>query len=450
MPKLEPRLEEPRLQPADAVVADLQLWLRGVVLPWRELGGLLDRRQLAAPSDFVRLRVPSALLDRVQACGRLVVTDRESSPIGCIADARIEHCQRETWVQGRPEPCGAPPTLVEPGGSAASTDGSDRDRLVVVCQRPLLTAEVAALRSQVADGGDVLIVVPDACPTPDHLPHQVLWRCIQSDVPDMPTTSLPMAWREHDSDLALAGAIATALRSSRLQVLRSDEPGWRQLVADLERTGDSPVRDRVSSGTWAELTRWRPPRARRGLVVFFTGLSGSGKSTLARALVDRLGTVSDRSVSLLDGDEVRRLLSSGLGFDRASRDRNVQRIGYVASEIARSGGIAVCAPIAPYATSRAAVRTRVAPVGDLVLVHVATPLDECERRDVKGLYAQARAGLIPEFTGVSDPYEEPTDAELTIDTTQSTPNEAVTLVFDYLRRGGWLGATMAEEHSWTG
>ncbi|MGV8908981.1 MAG: adenylyl-sulfate kinase [Propionicimonas sp.] len=449
MTDLEQLLDEPRLQAADAVVADLRLLLQGVVLPWRELGGFLDRLDLATPPDLVRLRIPSTMAESVRSCGRLVITNRESSPIGRIADATVETGQHETWVQGRPEPGSSRPTQSEEASGAASSTGLNLDRLVVVCQRPFLTAEVATLRTQVADGRGVLIVIPEA-PTPDNLPHNVLRRCILSDVPGLHTTSLPITWREHDSDLALARAVATANSATRLQVLSSDEPAWRQLVADLDRLGDSLARDRVSTGTWAQLTRWRPPRSRRGLVVFFTGLSGSGKSTLARALVDRLGTISDRSLTLLDGDEVRRLLSSGLGFDRASRDLNIQRIGFVASEIARSGGIAVCAPIAPYASSRAGVRARVAPVGDLVLVHVATPLEECERRDVKGLYAQARAGLITEFTGVSDPYETPTDADLTIDTANGTPEEAVALVLDYLRRGGWLSATMAEEQAWTG
>lgn len=449
MPDLEPLLDEPRLQAADVVVADLRLWLQGVVLPWRELGGLLGRPDLATPADFVRLRIPSTMAESVRSCGRLVITDRESSPIGRIADATVENGQHETWVQGRPEPGSSRTTRGEEVSGAASTKGLNLDRLVVVCQRPFLTAEVSELRTQVADGRGVLIVIPEA-PTPDNLPHNVLRRCIRSDVPDLHTTSLPITWREHDSDLALARAVATANSATRLQVLSTDEPAWRQLVADLDRHGDSPARDRVSQATWAHLTRWRPPRSRRGLVVFFTGLSGSGKSTLARALVDRLGTISDRSVSLLDGDEVRRLLSSGLGFDRAARDLNIQRIGFVASEIARSGGIAVCAPIAPYATTRDQVRTRVAAVGDLVLVHVATPLEECERRDVKGLYAQARAGLIAEFTGVSDPYETPTDAELTIDTAESTPEEAVAVVLDYLHRGGWLNAPIAGEQAWTG
>jgi sulfate adenylyltransferase len=143
-------------------------------------------------------------------------------------------------------------------------------------------------------------------------------------------------------------------------------------------------------------------------------------------------------VSLLDGDDVRRLLSSGLGFDRAARDLNVRRIGFVGSEIARHGGLAICAPIAPYAESRAAVRAMVEPVGDFVLVHVSTPLEECERRDLKGLYAKARAGLIPEFTGISDPYDVPTDADLSVDTSQVSREQALEQVLELLHAGGWL------------
>jgi len=440
MAKLE-RLDDPRLQPADAVVADLQLWLQGVILPWRELGGLVDgRHELTAPFDRVCLRVAPTLADRVEAGGRLVITDRENSPIGSIAEAKVERSGSDTWVQGRPEPYRAIPAPLRPLGSEASTGSPGPHRLVVVCQRPLMKAEAIALRSEIDHDVDVLIVVPDAGPTPDHLPAHVLLRCLRRDVPDIPVKSLPIAWREQVSDLALARATATAKGASRLQMLHTGDPGWRQLVADLQRTGDSPLRERVSTDVWAELTRWRPPRSRRGLVVFFTGLSGSGKSTLARMLVEHLDRDCDRSISLLDGDEVRRLLSSGLGFDRASRDLNIERIGFVASEIARTGGIAVCAPIAPYAVSRAEVRARIALVGDLVLVHLATPLEECERRDVKGLYAQARAGLITEFTGVSDPYETPTDAEITIDTTQRTPEESVAVVLGYLRDGGWVDA----------
>ncbi|MER7502070.1 adenylyl-sulfate kinase [Nonomuraea pusilla] len=181
------------------------------------------------------------------------------------------------------------------------------------------------------------------------------------------------------------------------------------------------------------------PPHRRGLVVFFTGLSGSGKSTIARGLRDALLELGTRAVTHLDGDVVRRLLSQGLTFSRADRDLNIRRIGFVAAEVARHGGLAVCAPIAPYATTRQEVREMVESVGgDFLLVHVATPLEECERRDRKGLYAKARAGLIPEFTGVSDPYEEPDDADLVIDTTHISIEAAVARVLGALRSGGWV------------
>ncbi|TDE40450.1 adenylyl-sulfate kinase [Nonomuraea mesophila] len=181
------------------------------------------------------------------------------------------------------------------------------------------------------------------------------------------------------------------------------------------------------------------PPHRRGLVVFFTGLSGSGKSTIARGLRDALLELGTRTVTYLDGDVVRHLLSKGLTFSKADRDLNIRRIGFVAAEAARHGGLAICAPIAPYAATRAEVRGAVESVGaDFLLVHVATPLEECERRDRKGLYAKARAGLIPEFTGVSDPYEEPDDADLTIDTTHITIEAAVSRVLETLRSGGWV------------
>ncbi|GAA1737332.1 adenylyl-sulfate kinase [Nonomuraea bangladeshensis] len=181
------------------------------------------------------------------------------------------------------------------------------------------------------------------------------------------------------------------------------------------------------------------PPHRRGLVVFFTGLSGSGKSTIARGLRDELLELGGRALTYLDGDVVRHLLSKGLTFSKADRDLNIRRIGFVAAEVARHGGLAICAPIAPYAATRAEVRAMVEAVGaDFLLVHVATPLEECERRDRKGLYAKARAGLIPEFTGISDPYEEPDDAELVIDTTHLSIEAAVSRVLETLRSGGWV------------
>jgi sulfate adenylyltransferase len=159
---------------------------------------------------------------------------------------------------------------------------------------------------------------------------------------------------------------------------------------------------------------------------------------LARDLRDALLERGDRTVSLLDGDLVRRLLSAGLSFSREDRDLNIARIGYVATEVARHGGIAICAPIAPYAAARSAVRSMVSEVGDFVLVHVSTPLAVCEARDRKGLYAQARAGLIDSFTGISDPYEEPLDADLVIDTSVVSRRDAVAMVLGHLARGRWL------------
>jgi sulfate adenylyltransferase len=187
-----------------------------------------------------------------------------------------------------------------------------------------------------------------------------------------------------------------------------------------------------------ELRATHPPRHRQGFAVLFTGLSGAGKSTIANGVLVSLLQLGGRAVSLLDGDLVRKHLSSELGFSREHRDLNVRRIGYVASEIVKHGGVALCAPIAPYAASRAAVREMVGQYGAFVEVHVATALDECERRDRKGLYALARAGKIPQFTGISDPYEDPLQPELRIDAGRCTPAEAVQQVLGTLESMGLL------------
>ena len=210
----------------------------------------------------------------------------------------------------------------------------------------------------------------------------------------------------------------------RAQYMQADEIEEGLTVLDIS---GSELRRRLREGIelpeWftfpevaRELRRRYPPRSQQGFTVFFTGLSGSGKSTIANALLVKLMEMGGRPVTLLDGDIVRKNLSSELGFSKEHRDLNIRRIGFVASEITKNGGIAICAPIAPYAETRRAVREQIENFGAFVEVHVATSIEECERRDRKGLYKLARAGKIKEFTGISDPYDVPENPELKLET----------------------------------
>ena len=187
-----------------------------------------------------------------------------------------------------------------------------------------------------------------------------------------------------------------------------------------------------------ELQRTYLSRRAQGITIFFTGLSGAGKSTIANVLLMRFLEMGGRPVTLLDGNIVRKQLSSELGFSKEHRDLNIRRIGFVASEVTKSGGVTICAAISPYDSVRKEVRAMVERSGGFVLVHVATPLEVCEQRDRKGLYAKARAGSLPHFTGISDPYEAPDDAELVIDTSRTNPEQAALEILDYLRREGYL------------
>ena len=277
-----------------------------------------------------------------------------------------------------------------------------------------------------------------------------------ADSPDV--TGLP-AGTKPGTTLTLPGVPIPVIRAGEWAYDPRSEV-WRPLAliepgAEQGELTDSELGALLDSGAevpaWfappsvaRQLHRARPPRAERGLAIFFTGLSGSGKSTIARGLAEALTERGDRTVSLLDGDHVRQLLSAGLTFSRADRDLNIARIGYVAAEVARHGGIAICAPIAPYAAARAAARQMVTEVGDFLLVYVSTPVDVCAARDRKGLYAKARAGLITGFTGVSDPYEEPRDADLVLDTSVMTRQQAVDAVLKLLTTGGWLASTPDE------
>jgi sulfate adenylyltransferase len=188
-----------------------------------------------------------------------------------------------------------------------------------------------------------------------------------------------------------------------------------------------------------ELRRTYPPRDKQGFTVFFTGLPSSGKSTIANGVMVKLMEMGGRPVTLLDGDIVRKNLSSELGFSKKDRDINIRRIGFVASEITKNGGVAICAPIAPYHRVRKEIRELIEPLGGFILVHVDAPVEVCEKRDRKGLYAKARAGIVKNFTGISDPYEEPEDAEIKLDTVEFNPEECVQETLLYLEREGYIG-----------
>ncbi len=239
---------------------------------------------------------------------------------------------------------------------------------------------------------------------------------------------------------------ALAYVPERAQYVPEDEIGEDETALTLSGT---ELRRRLVEGLeipdWfsfpevvEELRRRYPPRSRQGFTVFFTGLSGSGKSTIANALMVKLMEIGTRPVTLLDGDLVRKHLSSELGFSREHRDLNILRIGFVASEITKNGGVAICAPIAPYAETRRRVREMIERHGGFVEVHVATPLEVCEARDRKGLYAKARAGIIKEFTGISDPYEAPENPEVRIDTTELTPDLAAHRILVKLEAMGFI------------
>jgi sulfate adenylyltransferase len=251
---------------------------------------------------------------------------------------------------------------------------------------------------------------------------------------------------EEELDISMVPFRMMVYAENRAQYIPVDEASESDKVLDISGT---ELRRRLAEGLeipdWfsfsdvvAELRRTHPPRHKQGFTVFFTGLSGSGKSTIANALMVKLMETGGRAISLLDGDIVRKNLSSELGFSKEHRDLNIRRIGYVASEITKNGGIAICAPIAPYAATRRTVRDMISPLGGFVEIHVATPLEVCEERDRKGLYAKARAGILKEFTGISDPYEVPENPEMVIDTANISPDLAAHRIMLKLESMGYL------------
>ena len=399
----------------------------------------------------VTVHVPVSVGEASAKAGHLVLTDEEGTPLAHLAVENVSpHPDGATArVAG---PVGAlRPFRAGPFGALRRRPDEVRDELAggvavgVALDRPLRAAEERALADAAARRGARLLVLPCVADTgPSGLPPEILVRAVRASLPRLATPAgaallvpLPLA---PDADAAAppgAAEFVHAAGGAMLDEAVLDPTGWTPIRSALD-AGPGAVEEIVAADVAAVLRAWRPVRSQRGLTVFFTGLSGSGKSTLARGLADAL-LERGRTVTLVDGDAARRLLSSGLGFGRADRDLNIRRIGWVASEVTRHGGVAVCAPIAPFAAIRAEVRSMVEANGDFVLVHVATPLAVCEQRDRKGLYAKARAGMIPEFTGISDPYEVPEDADVRLDTSTMPVDDAVGVILGHLERGGWLG-----------
>ena len=366
---------------AAALTADAAGWTVLTLSP--EDAGQVDMVMVGALPNLIELPAPSAF---AASGDTLALKDTEGVLIGAMGVTRVveggvrgevaglrrptrpDH--RDLWRAPAPYPAGA---------------------VAVIATTPPVAAELDAL-----DGPAIVLVLAGTDPLdPLHHRRVARWRELTVER-GLPLVLLPLSAVTEGE----ATELATAYGATR-GVADPMEPDGA-----LRHHGD-------------------------GLTVFFTGLSGSGKSTVAALLAAQLAEAG-RSVTLLDGDVVRTHLSQGLGFSKADRETNIRRIGWVAAEVSKHGGVAICAPIAPYAATRAAARAMVERYGRFVLVHVSTPLEVCEARDRKGLYAKARSGELTEFTGISDPYEVPLDADLVLDTSEIDVEAAVGRVLTVL------------------
>jgi sulfate adenylyltransferase len=490
--------EAPTYTPRPHELADLELLLSEAYAPLTgflsrgDLTSLGRRGRLADGTPWpmpITLEVPRSLVRQIDMANPIrrvvVLTDTEGAPMAAL-DATDVWASRDSMagIGGRVRRIGdgghGPFRRLRRTPAEVRTILPPGRVLGVIADRPLHRPQLAQIARAVRTlAAHLLVLIPVAEPGPDGLAPEALVRCVLAARDRMPPAvivALPLP--SHGDEIrdallrARVGAAygATHLLSSGDSMLSSGslrllvprdlaydnrDGQWRTLDDIPPRHRRLPltteeINDHLDRGSplpeWhtppavaRDLAKARPPRRNRGVVVFFTGLSGSGKSTMARGVAEALLESGERTVTLLDGDVVRRHLSAGLTFSAEDRDINVRRIGWVAAEVARHGGLAVCSPIAPYAAARAQARRYATEAGaGFVLIHVSTPIEECERRDRKGLYAKARAGKIKGMTGVDDPYETPTDADLVIDTTGVPPGEAAAAVLRHLATYGWI------------
>lgn len=382
--------------PDESLLDDIELIGAGL-LPETVVSDLTQRLVDTLPSD-------------VRTAGVVDLVDEEGVPV-----AKLTAAGDLTWLRPRsPRPFDRLSVL---GSSQDALAG----RAVALLERAPTTEDVARLREAASQGPIAVLVFgsTDRGPSADGLVRAAL--VATEDIPDVEVVVLRRHAPRDEADQSILDTLLTRLGATEL--------------LSLDHQGEVPVA--VSDALTLPTDSGLP-----GAVVLLTGLSGSGKSTLARGLRDAVVEGGVRQISLLDGDVVRRNLSAGLGFGRVDRERNVRRIGWVAAEIARHGGLAVCSPIAPFAHTRDDVRDMAEAAGaQFVLIHVATSLAECERRDRKGLYAKARQGVIPDFTGISSPYEVPIDADLRIDTEGRSLDACLVEILRLLRERAILPAT---------
>ena len=370
----------------------------------------LERMRIGAVPDSDAITLPLDPDTRERATAGLEVVDPEGVPVAAYSPDQLTANGAEGTPEWLSEPSPRPyERLYLP--PAQVRGATDEQTATVVIDRNLTTQQAKAIRD-LAEGGHLLLLVlagPTRSPYSRGVGRLRASMRLAGQLTDAEVVALPLDPREAQEDPTLLDTVVASYSRGRVTLLGQHDPESNR--AD-------------------------------GLVLFFTGLSGSGKSTVARAVREAILEQDGRPVSLLDGDVVRRHLSAGLTFSPEDRDTNIRRIGWVAAEIAYHGGTAICSPIAPYDATRQAVREMTTDRGgDFVLVHISTPVEECARRDRKRLYAKAMAGEIPNFTGVSAPYEEPLDADITIDTTDISIDAARDRVLDLLRSRGHLAAT---------